>query len=174
MGGRRYRSSIPGPALFFATTSADGRIEIFDSNDRLGLAEEILFQVARRHEAVLTGYVIMPNHVHFLIGMREGGKQLSSFMHSYKGNVRQAIYGNAHIWQQRFDDLVITSQEQFTIKLNYMHWNPVKRQLVNRPEAWRFSSYRFWAFGEENPHLVRDFDWFADRVAVGCGDPTAQ
>jgi len=25
-----------------------------------------------------------------------------------------------------------------------------------------------------NPHLVRDLDWFADGVAVGCGDPTAQ
>jgi putative transposase len=29
-----------------------------------------------------------------------------------------------------------------------MHWNPVKRGLVARPEDWRWSSYRSYAFGE--------------------------
>jgi putative transposase len=106
------------------------------------------------------GYTIMPNHTHFLIGTPEGGQQLSRFMHSFKGNVRQDFVGNDRFWQQRFDDLAVTTIEQFRIKLEYIHWNPVKRGLVVKPEDWRRSSYRFWEHGEEHPVLVRDFDWF--------------
>jgi hypothetical protein len=32
--------------------------------------------------------------------------------------------------------------------LRYMHRNPVKRGLVNLPEQWRWSSYRFYFLDE--------------------------
>jgi putative transposase len=38
-------------------------------------------------------------------------------------------------------------------KLRYMHRNPVKRGLVNSPEQWRWSSYRFYLLDEAG--LVR-------------------
>ncbi len=33
-------------------------------------------------------------------------------------------------------------------KLRYIHRNPVKRGLVESPEQWRWSSYRFYLLGE--------------------------
>src|SRR5437762_10228922 len=33
-------------------------------------------------------------------------------------------------------------------KLRYMHRNPLKRGLVDSPEQWRWSSYRFYLLGE--------------------------
>lgn len=48
---------------------------------------------------------------------------------------------------------------QFNIKLNYIHNNPVKKELVDSPEKWEYSSYRFWEFDEANSHLVKDFKW---------------
>jgi putative transposase len=158
MGGRRYRSSITGPTLFFATTTAENHFHIFDTPDKLSSAEAILFKVVHHSEASLYGYVIMPNHIHVLILMKDGGKQLSTFMHSLKGNIRKALYGDVRIWQQRFDDLIIKTEEQFAIKLNYMHWNPVKRNLVKHAEEWPFSSYRFWTNQEEHPILVRNLE----------------
>ncbi len=42
---------------------------------------------------------------------------------------------------------------------HYIHKNPVKRELVDSPEKWEYSSYRFWELGEDNPNLVKDFKW---------------
>jgi len=39
-------------------------------------------------------------------------------------------------------------------KLRYMHRNPVKRGLVTRPELWRWSSFRHYAYGEPGPVAV--------------------
>ena len=43
-------------------------------------------------------------------------------------------------------------------KLRYMHRNPVKRGLVESPEQWRWSSYRFYFLGEAGPVRV-NFGW---------------
>jgi hypothetical protein len=43
------------------------------------------------------------------------------------------------------------SRERFSLHhlLRYMHRNPVKRGLVELPERWRRSSYRYYRLGEE-------------------------
>ena len=41
-------------------------------------------------------------------------------------------------------------------KLRYMHRNPVKRGLVESPEQWRWSSYRFYFLEEAGPVRVNE------------------
>ena len=55
----------------------------------------------------------------------------------------------------RFDDVVIYSSEMFNIKLNYIHYNPLKRGLVENPEDWKYSSARNYLFGD---HSVIEVD----------------
>ncbi len=50
-------------------------------------------------------------------------------------------------WQKRYYDRNVVGQE-FTEKLKYIHRNPVKRKLVDRPEDWKWTSYRNYASGE--------------------------
>jgi hypothetical protein len=60
-------------------------------------------------------------------------------------------------------------QEKRVEKLRYMHRNPVKRGLVESPEQWRWSSYRFYLLGETGPVRVNQ-GWteisFRDRVVA--------
>jgi putative transposase len=66
----------------------------------------------------------------------------------------------------------VRDYESFVEKLNYIHQNPVKRGLCERPEDWRWSSFRHYATREigvveiesewtarrrekENPHLPK-------------------
>ena len=53
------------------------------------------------------------------------------------------------IWQKRFHDLNVCSSEKRIEKLRYMHRNPVKRCLAEKPEEWKWSSFRTYACGEE-------------------------
>ena len=42
------------------------------------------------------------------------------------------------------------AQRKQVEKLRYIHENPVKRGLVERPEDWRWSSFRHYSTGEES------------------------
>jgi putative transposase len=54
-------------------------------------------------------------------------------------------------WQPRYYDFNVYSEKKKVEKLRYMHRNPVKRGLVESPEQWRWSSYRYYGFGEKGP-----------------------
>jgi len=41
-------------------------------------------------------------------------------------------------------------------KLRYMHRNPVKRRLVELPEQWRWSSYRFYFLNQTGPVRINE------------------
>lgn len=51
-------------------------------------------------------------------------------------------------------------------KLRYMHRNPVKRGLVELPEQWRWSSYRFYFLDEVG--AVRECGVDQDFVSRAC------
>jgi len=49
-------------------------------------------------------------------------------------------------------------------KLRYIHRNPVKRGLVNSPEEWLWSSYRYYLSGEKGPVKINDTDILVMKV----------
>jgi hypothetical protein len=49
------------------------------------------------------------------------------------------------LWQQQFWDRFVRHGKEFNDRLPYMHLNPVRRELVERPEDWRWSSYNNFA-----------------------------
>ena len=71
-------------------------------------------------------------------------------------------------WQARFYDFNVWTTKKRVEKLRYMHRNPVKRGLVESPEQWRWSSYRFYLLDEAGPVRVNE-GWgkisFRDRAA---------
>ena len=57
-------------------------------------------------------------------------------------------------------DLIIYSKEQFRVKLNYIHYNPVRGGLVDSPIAWPYTSAGDWL--ENKPGLLpidKNFEW---------------
>ena len=48
-------------------------------------------------------------------------------------------------------------------KLNYIHWNPMKRGLVKRPEDWRWSSCHYYQTGVKGSVTIADnWEWPAE------------
>ena len=134
----------------------------------------ILEQVRRSYGFVVAGYVLMPEHVHLLIGEPERGNPSVVIQvlkqrfarwwlrdQRMRHNPAQAHLQDAspeqrHVWQRRFYDFVVWSERKHAEKLRYMHRNPVKRGLVLEPEQWAWSSFRHYAYGEPGPVLVNE------------------
>lgn len=111
--------------------------------------ETALERVRRSFELYLYGYVVMPEHVHLLISEPER-ETLAVAIKSLKQGVARRFVGEGdHFWQKRYYDLNIRNHRQFVEKLRYIHRNPVKRGLCQRPEDWEWSSFRQYATGCE-------------------------
>jgi len=132
----RHRSFIKEAGVFFLTSSTYNRKAFPGYPESLSTIEEILFRTASDKVIPIMGYVIMPTHVHIIAGSNQGGPGISRFMHSFKGRVRVELIIKGILWQNRFDDLLLTTEKQFNIKLEYIHEKPVKAELVENPDDW--------------------------------------
>lgn len=160
--------------LHFITTSCYERRRLLDTARTRDLFLEVLESVRRRYRFVVVGYVVMPEHVHLLIGEPEHGNPSVVMQALKQGFARRCLprlrravdprqsslwdtaVEEGRVWQHRFYDFVVFTARKRVEKLDYMHENPVKRGLVLAPEQWRWSSYRFYALGEPGPVLVNE------------------
>ena len=144
----------------------------------------ILEQTRQRDRFVVVGYVVMPEHFHLLMTEPEVGtpstvmqvlKQRSAHAllpKRKRADPRQRAFfpetARLPFWQARFYDFNVWTSKKRIEKLRYMHRNPVKRGLVDSPEQWRWSSYRFYQLGERGLVRVNE-GWgkisFAPKVA---------
>jgi hypothetical protein len=70
---------------------------------------------------------------------------------------RQPVSPN-RFWQARFYDFNVWTERKRTEKLRYIHRNPVVHGLVESPEEWRWSSFRWYSCGEVGPVRINDTD----------------
>ena len=119
-----------------------------------------------RYRFLVTGYVVMPEHVHMLVSEPQKGL-LARAIQALKLSVARRHVENP-FWQARYYDFNVWTAEKITEKLMLLHRNPAVRGLVERPEGWAWSSYRHYAAG--TPVAVEvESQWTAARR--GCGFP---
>ena len=124
--------------------------------------EAALERVRRSFTLRVFGYVIMLEHVHLLLSEPEQGL-LSDALKSLKQGVSRRLIGEAeHFWQKRYYDFNIRNYPQFVEKLKYIHRNPVKAGLCERPEDWEWSSFRHYATGYEG-RVEIESEWTARK-----------
>jgi putative transposase len=93
----------------------------------------------------LSAWVVMPNHVHVMIGTLDGFP-LGRILHSWKSytahEINKAMGKNGRVWQPEYFDRVIRDEGHYADALDYIHNNPVKAGLVKDAREWRYSSAR--------------------------------
>jgi putative transposase len=105
----------------------------------------------------VAGYVVMPEHVHLLLGEPQIGS-LSTALQVVKQRTARKVHDviRGQMWQRRFYDFNVFTQEKVTEKLFYMHENPVKRGLTLSAEDWVWSSARFYSSREQGVVKILD------------------
>jgi putative transposase len=133
--------------LHFVTFSCYHRLAHLQACSQRELFERSLETVRMRYGFFVTGYVIMPEHVHLLVSEPPNGT-LARALQALKLSV--AVQSRERpFWQRRYYDFNVHSEQKRVEKLRYMHRNPVVRGLVAKPEDWKWSSFRHYAKGME-------------------------
>lgn len=117
------------------TTNVLDRRTIFLNPAYAREAVDTLYRVQELHPFFLYGFVIMPDHCHFLLFV-PAPESISKIMNVYKGIVSLNI-GLGKIWQPRFHMRIVKNKAE---ALRYIHLNPMRRGLVKCPEDYTWSS----------------------------------
>jgi len=147
----------------FVTFSCYRRQPLLSKDGAFSVFERELETVRGWYGFVLAGYVLMPEYVHLLVG-EPSRSSLSIALQVLKQQTSRKLKqrGEVQFWQRRYYDFNVHNEEKRVEKLRYMHRNPVKRGLVEKPEDWPWSSFRHYATGQ--PGVVEiESQWTAFR-----------
>lgn len=104
-------------------------------------------------------YCLMPNHTHFLVRTRDA-EGFARFMKklnlAYFSHYAQKYGWSGHLWQDRYKSQPVGKDAYFIQCGKYIELNPVRAELVKKPENYLYSSYRYYSLGEPNDLLSED------------------
>lgn len=137
---QRYSSTN----IYHAVVRGNERKTIFFDAEDFDTYFKLLDQKRKDHDCVIYAWCLMPNHVHLLI--KERSKPLGSFFQGMAGSF--VLWYNrkydrvGHLFQGRYRSEPVQTPDYFLNVLRYIHMNPVKGGICERPEDYPFSSYR--------------------------------
>jgi putative transposase len=141
MSTPKHRTA-PGTSYFVTTKCWQGRAT-FQVAETAEIVLNTLFHYRDSGAYLLHEFVVMLDHLHVLLTpgsttSLEKAMQLIKGGSSYQ--IRKARNHKMEIWQVGFHDWTIRYSNDWQTKVEYIHSNPVRAKLVQRPEDWPYSS----------------------------------
>jgi REP element-mobilizing transposase RayT len=146
--------------LYFFTATCNTWLPLLEHKNHSQVILDSLAYFSKANDLSIYGFVIMPNHVHFLIGIDPELRQ--NFQHRFLKYTAQQILRhmktlndpilpklistqrdrNYQFWERRPKWIKIVHGDIFWQKLKYIHNNPLqeKWKLAARPEDFELSS----------------------------------
>jgi len=162
--------------VFFVTDTVVDWVDIFSRPIYRHIILDSLQYCQKEKGLIIYAWVLMTNHMHMIVGSN-GENKVSDIMRDFKKFTSKEILRtllvestesrrewmlnrfeysgkndkkikNYRFWQEGNDSQAIYFNDYFDQKLNYLHANPVRSEIVNHPEDYRYSSAIDYAGGK--------------------------
>lgn len=133
----------------------------FDNEDRLTYLE-LLNRAARRRACDIHAYVLMTNHVHILATPRVAdgvSRLMQDIGREYVRYINSSYRRSGTLWEGRFKSSLVDSAEYCLVCYRYIELNPVRAAMVDKPDDYRWSSYRSNALGQKVELITPHEEW---------------
>ncbi len=160
--------------LYFTTSTVIDWIDVFTRPDYKHIILESLAYCQANKSLDIYAWVLMTNHLHMIVGMRNENTNLGDFLRDFKKFTSKRILNaieanleesrqkwildrfsfagnndrkikNYRFWQEDNHVETIYTSDFYQQKLNYIHMNPVRQEIVENPEDYLYSSARNYA-----------------------------
>jgi REP element-mobilizing transposase RayT len=136
-------------AVYHVTVRGNERRKIFFSKRDYEKFKEYICEAKEKYRFQLHSYVLMTNHYHLIIETPE--KNLSKIMHylnsSYTTYTNIKRKRSGHLFQGRYKAIVVDKDSYLLELSRYLHLNPVRANMVQKPEEYPYSSYKSFISG---------------------------
>jgi REP element-mobilizing transposase RayT len=166
MARTRYKILKGDYFPYFLTATTVNWLPLFSNPAIAQIAFDSLSFLQRENRLTIYAYVLMENHLHLIASAESLSKEIANFKsftarqsidyYAEQGNqfiLKQlALHKLPHkadreyqFWQEGSHPKRIQSEATLRQKVDYIHFNPVRRGYVKEPEHWRYSSARNYA-----------------------------
>jgi len=159
--------------IYFWTASIHNWNHLLSLDVRKKIISSSIEYLSKKELVDIFGFVIMPNHVHFIWRMNKlNGKEspFKSFLkftaHEFKKHIVQPELNNYLVnasnkkyefWQRDSLAIELYTPEVAYQKLDYIHHNPLAKdwKLCTEPGDYPFSSANFYESGDPSYHFLK-------------------
>ncbi|MFL5069628.1 MAG: REP-associated tyrosine transposase [Xanthobacteraceae bacterium] len=174
----RYRRNfIPGGMFFFTVTLIDRRSSALVENIA---SLRRAFRITRAERPfTIDAIVVLPEHLHIVMTMPPEDSDFSGRWRQIKSLFTRDIVarglpvarnerGEYALWQRRFWEHTIRDEKDLGRHVDYIHYNPIKHDLVSRVSDWPYSSFHRYV---RQGWLPEDWAGVAADPGTGFGEP---
>ncbi len=152
---RKRRFFLPGVPVHVVQRGNNRQAVFFDDNDYRAYLDW-LGRAAGEHRCSIHAYVLMTNHVHLLMTPADGqaiSATLQALGRRFVPCINHSYRRTGTLWEGRFKASPVQQEGYLLACYRYIELNPVRAQMVDKPDDYPWSSYRVNALGEHNPLL---------------------
>lgn len=143
------RPKATGATIFFTVCLADRTSDLLVRE--VGLLRRAVAKTMRDWPFQVRAWVVLPDHLHCVWTMPGGDGDFSArwrlikarFSRELPAGRRRSSHGRRRergIWQRRFWEHHVRTDEDLAACVHYCWYNPVKHGLVEEPHDWPYSS----------------------------------
>jgi putative transposase len=132
----------------------NNRCPIFVADEDYGRFRHELLESCQRHQCLIHAYVIMTNHVHFVMTPQQENsiaKVLQSVGRRYVQYFNFTYQRTGTLWEGRYKATLINTEQYLLTCYRYIELNPVRANMAPHPGEYRWSSYGANALGQHDP-----------------------
>ncbi len=143
-------------AFYHVFSRGNTRSRIFkDNSDRLKFLY-YLNETSKKFGIIIHSYCLMNNHYHLFIETPHPNliKAMHKINNSYTKYYNKRHERSGHLFAGRYKSILV-EEERYAVHLSaYIHLNPVRKNMVERPEDYIWSSYRYFLFDMDKPNFL--------------------
>lgn len=134
--------------------------------DNIEMLRESFKYTAEHYDFEISAICILPTHIHLILDLKDVkdcSKIITCIKHNFYKDYFELLksqaeeYLNKHeidVFQKRHYEYNIKGEDELNNHIKYIHYNPVKHELVKNVKDWEYSS--FHKFVNEGKYLE---DW---------------
>lgn len=142
---KKKRVWYPG-AIYHVMNRGNRRSDIFKDEEDYQVFITILNEAKSRYDYIIYSYCLMTNHVHIQIETKDIdiGKIMRFINLTYTKYFNNKYNFIGHLFQGRYRAELIENNAYNLQTSRYIHLNPVKATMVEKPSHYMWSSYRVY------------------------------
>ena len=139
----------------------NNRQRIFFSEVDYKYFSSLMEEARGKYECRLYSYVLMPNHIHFLLESFQNPENLAKYIkliaQKYSQYINRTYKRTGTLWEGRFKSSLVSKDNYLLACSRYIEMNPIRAQIVTDPKDYKWSSYSF-KVGQRRSNILLDLD----------------
>jgi len=130
--------------------------------ERNGFTKHFLgtFRDKEKHIQIIC-YCLMPTHLHLVLKqLKKNGISIftGNLLNSYSKYFNTKHRRKGPLWEGKFNNVLVETDEQLIHLTRYIHLNPVTEEIVKKPEFWAYSSYNEYLLNITNDEGICEYE----------------